>query len=449
MSSEAATHPQPSPPSRIAGLVAWPRRLPGTLALGLIGSALLWLAQPPACLSLLAWLAPMPWLLVALGEDPLGRRGWLKLWAAGAAYWAAAVWWVVLPHPLTPLGLPFLAGYLGMYLPTFVWLVRAALRHTPLPLWVAAPAAWVGLEWLQSHLFTGFAIAGLAHTQAWWPSVIQIASFGGAYAVSFVMLMFAAGVVDGARAVQRSRDRSLIQFDPRPPVAFFAATVPVAVTLFTGHFRATSGGIEIAPSVGTATVALLQSDIRATWDPDPKRSERIMQRMLDLSKQAARQAEAAGKTLDLIVWPESMFRTPVWTFADQFTPPPELNPAYAERAGYAQRNAQAFAIWTGTPTLFGIDRYNYPGPFIGDVMEWEMTFHNSAALADAQGNFVAVYDKMHRVPFGEYIPLFENLPALYYLTPLSGGITPGERPVAMEARGARREARTPEEGLAS
>jgi apolipoprotein N-acyltransferase len=55
---------------------------------------------------------------------------------------------------------------------------------------------------------------------------------------------------------------------------------------------------------------------------------------------------------------------------------------------------------------------------------------NSAAFVGANGELLSVYDKMGLVMFGEYVPLFQFWPALYKLTPMGEGVTPGQQAVA-------------------
>src|SRR4051812_2562411 len=91
-----------------------------TLLLGLAGALICYLAHPPAGLSLLAWIGPVPWLLLAQLRNLPGRRPYRAVWLAGMAYWAATIQWIRLPHWANHFGLIFLAGYLGAYLPAFL-----------------------------------------------------------------------------------------------------------------------------------------------------------------------------------------------------------------------------------------------------------------------------------------------------------------------------------------
>lgn len=68
-----------------------------------------------------------------------------------------------------------------------------------------------------------------------------------------------------------------------------------------------------------------------------------------------------------------------------------------------------------------------------------LQFFNSAVFVTPERGIVSRYDKMHRVPFGEYVPLKEMVSGLQYFTPYRGefGINSGTHPVFMEHKGVR------------
>src|SRR5436190_3051219 len=107
---------KPSPARRLANF------LQSTLGLGLLGSLLVFISLPPFDLWPLAWVAPVPWLLLARHENLSGRRPYRALWAAGFAFWLLAIHWLRLPHWTTYFGWLALSFYLAFYLPVFIGL---------------------------------------------------------------------------------------------------------------------------------------------------------------------------------------------------------------------------------------------------------------------------------------------------------------------------------------
>ena len=391
-----------------------------TLRWGLLSAIALWIAQPPLSWWPLAWIAPIGWLMVVARKESLDRGDWLRLYVSGIVYWLLAVHWIRLPHPLTILGWPLLCLYLGCYPLAFVWLTRRGISYSRLPLWAVAPVVWAGLEYLQAHLFTGFLMGAVSHSQASQLWLIPIASSVGAYGVSFLILFFASLLYEVF-----VRDGRCCE----PSTSSAIAAALLGISFFVVSLHVVEQQDYTDPQ--SITVALIQGNTLANWDPDPNRSKTIMDAQTLLSIKAVEQAAAEGKQLDLIVWPESMFRVSIDTFDGSFEPPTGANEQLIKSQEHCRAWFQSLTNKLETPLLVGIDHYDW----IADPDDPEALptaeSYNSALLVDAQGEFVALYNKTHRVPFGEYIPLAQGMPAMYYLTPMSGGLRPGKGPVAM------------------
>lgn len=406
------------------------RSSPVTAAL--LGSLLLWLAQPnflSVAFSIpsswhawLAWFAPLPWLWAIERDTAMTRRLIISLWLAGVGYWLLTLYWVCLPHTLTPLGWLLLCLYLGTYLPVFILVTRAALRRG-IPLVVAAPIIWTGFEFLCGRLFTGFLMGTFSLSQACYPGLIQFASVAGSYGVTFVMILASCvlyhffGYLTASHGPKRSGRQ----------LAWHSGAAGLAVVCFTLPWQS----FETPPA--TCQVALIQGNTLATWSPKPDRNRKIMERQFALSRQAATEAQSQEQPLDLVIWAESMFRTPLMTFADELDPPAETPRDVKEGASFAKLDLKTLTGDLNTNLLVGIDRFDKPAPLNFEVADYQV--HNSAALVNADGQVAGYYDKTHRVPFGEYIPFAEGMPVLYFLTPMSGGLTPGEGPVALPLSG--------------
>ena len=393
-----------------------------TVVPAVVGSLLCWLALPPVGWSLLAWVGPVPWLLLVSQEKLPGRRPYRALWLGGFVFWLLAVHWIRLPHPLNYLAWLVLAAYLGVYLPTFVAIARVGVHRLRLPLWLVAPIAWTGLDWFRGHLLTGFLMGSLAHTQAEQTLVIQIADLAGEYGVTFLILLVAA---------------SLSQFlsERKGPVPVVLAAIPLlpailalTASLIYGHACTTELTLRQKSASPGPRIALVQGNTLADWKSDPGRQQRIMDEHVRLSLEAVKQSrERDGREVDLVIWPETAFRETLITVEPGYTPQPERDPPVNLTA--AQDYLQRLTRELGTALLVGIDRLHV---FPDAQGEPDYRAYNSSVLVDAEGNLVGTYDKMHRVPFGEYIPFADWFPALYELTPLTGGIDAGESPTVLE-----------------
>ena len=386
-----------------------------TFGQALVGAVVLWAALPPLDWWWLGWIAPVWWLMLARRKELAGRHPYRVLWLAGFLFWMAAYHFLRLPHWATSIGWVALAAYLGFYLPIFVGLVRVAVHRLRVPLALAAPIVWTGLDLARGHLLTGITMGALGHTQYRWITLIQLSDLAGAYGVGFVMMFVAACL-----ARMLPCDEKRWTFWPLLPGAAM-----LAVALGYGYYRLAEPSVEPA-----ARIALIQGSIDIEFKSDPEMAEHINRHYCELSAKAVRRF----KNLDLIVWPETMCRDTLLSYDPDATAPPEWEGTQeqfqAELPYYAKRSREgmiALAKGVGVPVLLGVDTFHYTA---GGLQRF-----NSAVLVTPQGEIVDRYDKMHRVLFGEYVPLADRFPWLQRLTPLPSSLAAGSRPVAFEVKG--------------
>lgn len=382
----------------------------GTLAVALAGFVLLWAAFPPLELWPLAWLAPVPWSLLIMRPALGGKRPYRMLWLAAFAFNLALYYWVTLPHWATSFGWLALCFYLALYFPLFIAISRAAMHTLRLSPIVAAPVVWTGLEFARSHLLTGFNMGALAHTQYRVPLVLQLSDLAGSYLVSFLIVL--AGTCVGRMFFAEQRR---VTWWPLAPLA--AALV---AALAYGNWRLDQQTTSPGP-----TVALVQGSIDIDMKHDPAEAAAILRQYYGLTRDAV---QRHGQ-FDLVVWPETMFRDAWRLFAPDYVPPENVNWTVEEARDFSRRNISELVAPLNSPFLIGIDTWYYkPGG---------VDAYNSALLTDRGGMVINRYDKVHLVPFGEYVWFADWFPWLYKLTPLHGGSKPGTGPVCMESEGVR------------
>ncbi|MGH7417667.1 MAG: apolipoprotein N-acyltransferase, partial [Candidatus Rokuibacteriota bacterium] len=249
-----------------------------------------------------------------------------------------------------------LAAWCGLYVAGVSALV-AWLAHRRSPAWAlaTAPLLWVGAEWLRGHLLGGFPWGTLGYSQHLRLPVIQVAELGGVHAVSLVVVAVNAAV---AGAFVLSWRRAF--------VGLALGSALLAATLAFGVWR-----LGAPPSLLQASVAIMQPSIEQPlkWDPD------YLTVVLKIYQELTRQA-GAGRP-HLIVWPETAAPTPL------------------------RRDAGLLKSLTTTATDLGVPL------LVGsiDVLDGAPNrFTNTAFLVDERG-IAGRYDKIHLVPFGEYVPL--------------------------------------------
>jgi len=383
----------------------------------------LWMAFPPLDWWILAWVAPVPWIWLIRCKTLPGRRPYVSLWLAGFVMWLGILHWLRLPHPATSIGWIALSFYFAFYVPAFVGLSRVAVQRLHLPVMLASPVVWTGLELLRAHLFSGMPMACLGHTQCRWIELIQVSDLVGAYGVAFVVIFAAA-----ALARMLPCDGRRWTFWPiAPMLVMFAAVLTYGCIRASGDY--TSPGPKVALIQGSIDTDLCD-------DPDPdvrervarERCDRIYREYVGLSDEALRKY---GR-IDLVVWPESMLPEPMVTFdADAAKPDDwekvtdaEFREWLPEATEYVPSFMARLAKRLDMPLILGVDTRHFG-------VKSQRTY-NCAVFVSRDGKMLGRYDKNHLVPYGEYVPFSDYFPWLQRFTPLPISATPGDKPVAFD-----------------
>ncbi len=391
-----------------------------TLSHALLSALLLWAALPPADLWPLAWVAPVWWVLLVRREELSGRRPYGQLWVVGFLFWLAALHWMRLPHWLTGIGWVALCFYLGFYLPVFVGLSRIAVHRLRVPVILAAPIVWTGLELARGHLLTGFTMASLGHTQYRWIALIQLSDLAGAYGVGFVVMFVAACLARMAPSGGK----------PWTCWPLVPAAAILAAALVYGHLRVCREQAE-----PRARIALIQGSIDIVLSPPPDTGARMQQQYLELSQQAVDRYS----DLDLIIWPETVFGRFLVDYDPDLPVPDHWTGSEAafrrrleQEAASTRKPMRDLAHDLNTPLLVGVPTF---------FLDAAGSKHfNSAAFVPLGDGPIGRYDKMHLVVFGEYVPFAEELSWLVKLTPLSSlniAVEAGTEPAAFDVAGLR------------
>lgn len=368
---------------RLGVLTAGTVRLPLLVASGVLGA----LAFPTTDWSLFAWLWLAPSLACALVRPP--RDALADGWLAGTVFFVVLLRWLdhtfqyysAIPWPLGWLPIVALAAYCGLYTGSIAAGV-AWLRGSLGGGWAltAAPVLWVAGEWIRGRLMDGFPWGLLGYSQHLDLPVIQIAELTGVYGVSFLVAAVNAAL---AAAIGLGWRRAL------PGLVTTVLLLSGALSFGVLTLRS----LDAERGRGQETrVAVIQPSIEQSLKWDPARRVEAIAVYERLTRQAAQGRPAA------ILWPE--------TAAAIFL---RGDPALLARL-------TALADELATPLLVGsVDRTDGPR---GQPL-------NSALLLSGRG-IQAKYDKIHLVPFGEYVPLSGLIGGVRNWAEFIGDFAPGQ-----------------------
>jgi apolipoprotein N-acyltransferase len=342
------------------------------------------------------------WLLDGAAAGRLGGA-WAAAgagWWFGFGYFLAGLYWIgnaflvdaktfgwLLPIAVVvlPAGMALFTAF-GFALARLIW-TRGATRV------LALASALTVAEWLRGHLLSGFPwnTFGYALVSPFW--LAQGAALIGIWGLTFLAIAIYASP---AVLADDSADTK------RP---WLVVTLGAALIVALAIFGAVRLAMHPTNYVEGVHLRIMQPNIRQDAKFNPSQKQEVMSRYLDLSDRSTGPQSTGVRDVTHLIWPESAF------------------PFFLTREADALAQI-ATLLRPATVLITGAIRP--PEPASNAVIT---RAYNSVYVIGPDGSILSVYDKVHLVPFGEYLPLqilLERL-GLTQLTKLRGGFIAGDR----------------------
>lgn len=355
------------------------------------------LAFPKFNLIFFAWISLIPLLSLSLKSPP--KKSFFLGWMAGFSFYAVLLYWI----PYVPahygnmsLGLSLLVYillvlFLGLFWGIFCFLLTKTHLSFPGVSLLLAPFIWISLEYVLTHIFTGFPWGLLGYSQVKNLAFIQTASVAGVYGLSFVLVFFQSMFVFSMR-MRRAKP--------------FLFSLGLLLLLHGAGYISLN---KTVPSAQTFTASVLQGNVSSDIYWDVISAEEIYG-LFEEHMELSRQSYAEGARL--IVWPE--FSVPLC-----FSCPQDMYQHFEERL-------LQFVNSTGTTLLLGTNEALGEGS--------ALHYYNTALCLSPKAP-ITQYHKIHLVPFGEYTPYKKILSFIEKVTHAIGDITPGTEHVLHQFMG--------------
>ena len=321
-------------------------------------------------------------------------------WWFGFGYFLAGLYWIglaflvdaktfgwLMPFAVValPAGLAFFTAF-GFAIARLLW-TRGAARIFTLA------AALTLAEWLRGHLLTGFPWNTFGYALTTPLALAQSVALFGIWGLTFIAV--AAFASPAVLADERTDT-------PRPWLFPAAAAATLAALAVYGAARLASTPTAYVDGV---RLRIMQPNLPQDEKFNYANKQQVMQRYIALSDQATSPNSSGVGGATHLIWPESAFPFFLTREPDALAEIAKLLPA-------------------GTVLITGAARPAEPAPSPREVRAF-----NSIYVIDHEGSILSVYDKVHLVPFGEYLPFqsFLERLGLMQLTKVQGGFVPGDR----------------------
>lgn len=379
------------------------------LALAFVAGALTALTLAPFDILPIGWITiPVLIWLIDGSAPPEGTRFLRRLlpaaiigWGFGFGFFAAGLWWIGVSFLvdgdqfawLLPLAVIALPAALGLF-----WGLGAAIARMfwceGWPRLLIFAVVMTVMEWIRGHVFTGFPWNAFGYALTPAPVLMQSASVVGIWGLTLLAFTIFAAPVLLVRDVDRGRGR------------FTALTLILLLFVIDAGYGVLRLRTAEDATVPDVRLRLVQPSIPQRVKEDRSQWATSFRQQLDLS---------AGDGLSRVthvIWPET-------ALPYLLTEAPEA------------LSAIAAMLQPGTTLITGAPRELAER----DPLDGSRAIANSILVISDRGEIVDSYDKVHLVPFGEYLPLRETLEGLgiRQMISLPGGFTagPGRRSIVV------------------
>ena len=329
-------------------------------------------------------------LLWALHNTSSIRQALLLGFATGVAGYVGIIYWIAyvvvnygyLPVYLGIIIMLLLACYLSVYLAIFA--AGVTYFKKKIPLYLIAPVLWICLEYCKSHLLTGFPWENLGYSQYLNLYLIQFADVLGVFGLSFLIVLVNVTLFE--IIIKRSKREYIL--------VAVVSLILIGVYIY-GILRVNSIDKQLlSESVPSMEVSLIQGNI----DQSIKWNENFQKETINIYEDISLKNIPVNG--GLIVWPETAVP---FNFQDE---------------NDLRRQIKNISIKTKNNFIFGSISYLRRNHYVD--------FYNSAYLLSPEGEVKGRYDKVHLVPYGEYVPLRNVFPFINGLTAGLGDFATGE-----------------------
>ena len=377
----------------------WPRA-----AIAFVSGALSTLALSPfdAWPVLFLTFPVLVWLIDGAGAGRLGGvpAAALTGWLFGFGYFFAGLYWIgnaflvdaKIFGWLLPIAISGLPAYLALFTAFGAGLARALWRRGPLRILALAIALTIA-EWLRGHVLTGFPWNSYGYALTGPLVLAQSASLLGLWGLTFLAVL-----VFSSPAVLTDEETDT----RRPWLPLVMSALVLAGLAGYGFLR-----LRQAPTnyVDGVRLRIMQPNLQQDQKFNYAARKEVMARYIALSDRATGPLTSGMRDVTHLIWPESAFPFLLTREPEAMAQIADLLPPGSVLMTGAVRAADDS---TGPKTIRA---------------------YNSLYVIDHDGSILSIYDKVHLVPFGEYLPLqpvLEKL-GLLQLTKLPGGFLSGDR----------------------